>query len=106
MKIFALAATGLFATVAYASPASVEARNSGVVCTFSAATVSFTQWFPTDGSVQKINNNLSVSSIRCGGGDTCTFHGIDGSVTIVVGTTPKDVGPPQTQVSGSCVPSK
>ncbi|MCJ1348153.1 hypothetical protein MMC31_006384, partial [Peltigera leucophlebia] len=50
-------------------------------------------------------NNLSVNSIQCSGGATCTFHGIDGSVTIVVGTHPVVVAPPQTQVSGSCVPT-
>lgn len=32
----------------------------------------------------------------------CTFHGIDNSVTTVSGAELVDVGPPQTQVSGSC----
>jgi hypothetical protein len=47
-------------------------------------------------------NPLSISHIVSAGGATCTFHGIDGSVTTTVGTQTVDVGPPQTQISGSC----
>ena len=47
-------------------------------------------------------NPLSVSHIESQGGATCTIIGIDGSVTTVVGATTVDVGPPQTQVSGTC----
>ncbi|KAI4197519.1 MAG: hypothetical protein LQ348_002155 [Seirophora lacunosa] len=46
--------------------------------------------------------DLSVSMIRSEGGATCTFNGIDGSSTTVVGAQTVDVGPPQTQISGSC----
>lgn len=66
MKIFAIAATALFATVAYAAPALVEARNSDVEVTFIAATTSFTQTFVADDSLQTICNyqllNLPMSS--------------------------------------------
>lgn len=55
MKIFALAATALLATVAYAAPAPVEVRNSEVLVTFiGAADGSFTQYFSTSGSVEYI----------------------------------------------------
>lgn len=55
MKIFALAATALLATVAYAVPAPVEARNNDVLVTFiGAADASFTQYFSSGGSVEKI----------------------------------------------------
>ena len=37
------------------------------------------------------------------GGATCGFLGIDGSQTTVVGAQTVDVGPPQTQISGSCL---
>ena len=49
------------------------------------------------------DNPLSISHIKSEGGATCTFFGIDGSVTTVVGAQTVDVGPPQTQVSGSCL---
>ena len=48
-------------------------------------------------------NPLSISKIQLAGGATCTFHGIDGSSTTVVGAQIVDVGPPQTQISGSCL---
>lgn len=48
------------------------------------------------------DNPLSISHIRSAGGAVCSFHGIDGSDTVVVGAQTVDVGPPQTQVSGSC----
>jgi hypothetical protein len=92
-----------------------------------AAGASFDQLFPTDDSIQPISmkhtvipnmhwrtqltitllaNPLSVSQIQGHtDGYTCTFYGIDGSVTIVVGAQTVPVGPPQTQVSGSCSPS-
>lgn len=48
-------------------------------------------------------NVLSVSSISSStNGITCTFNGVDGSVTSVSGAQSADVGPPQTQVSGHC----
>lgn len=48
-------------------------------------------------------NPLSISHITSLGGATCSFVGIDGSHTVVVGAQTVDVGPPQTQVSGSCL---
>lgn len=73
MKVFALAAA-LLATVAYAAPASLEARNTEVLITITgaaqtpvevgkaevrvtftgAADASFTQYFSTDGSIEYI----------------------------------------------------
>lgn len=50
-----------------------------------------------------IVNPLSISHIQTNTeGVTCVFNGIDHSVTTVIGTQLVDVGPPQTQVSGSC----
>lgn len=46
---------------------------------------------------------LSVSHISSEGGASCTLFGIDGSTTTVVCANTVDVGPPQTQVSGSCL---
>lgn len=58
MKIFAIAATALLASVAYAAPALVEARNSASVEVefIGAADAKFSQHFPGDGSLQKISN--------------------------------------------------
>jgi hypothetical protein len=47
-------------------------------------------------------NPLSISQISSVGGGFCTFFGIDGSETTVVGAQTVPVGPPQTQVSGVC----
>ncbi|KAJ6190999.1 hypothetical protein N7519_001020 [Penicillium mononematosum] len=96
---------GLF--VAYAATASaipVKQRNHQVEITFiGAADAQFTQNIPTDGSVVSIENPLSVSHISSNtAGVQCTFNGIDHSVTVVNGVQWVDVGPPQTQVTGSC----
>lgn len=128
MKIFAIVAA-LLASVAYAAPALVEARNpaSVEVDFIGAAGAEFTQDFPADGSIQKISNyclfearpriivsniwplianKLSISKIKVPlRGFTGTFYGHDGSVTVVVGPGSSDVGPPQTQVSGKVYPS-
>lgn len=58
MKIFAIAATALLASVTYAAPALVEARNpvSVAVDFFGAAGAEFIQKFPADGSIQIISN--------------------------------------------------
>lgn len=46
---------------------------------------------------------LSISHISSADASVqCTFHGIDNSVTTVSGAELVDVGPPQTQISGSC----
>lgn len=48
-------------------------------------------------------NPLSISHISSStDGIDCTFHGVDNSVTSVSGVASVDVGPPQTQVSGTC----
>ena len=110
----------------------VEARQFAAQITFQGATpeAQFTMSFPADGTVVAISkscpspssgfyyslsftplnialtiiaaNPLSISHIKSAGGATCSFKGIDGSNTIVVGAQTVDVGPPQTQVSGSC----
>ena len=50
-----------------------------------------------------VANPLSISHVVSStNGVDCTFHGIDNSVTTVNGAESVDVGPPQTQVSGSC----
>ena len=49
------------------------------------------------------DNPLSVSHIVDNSGlGVCTFYGVDGSVTTVSDDDTVDVGPPQTQVSGTC----
>lgn len=46
---------------------------------------------------------LSISHISSADASVqCTFQGIDNSVTTVSGAELVDVGPPQTQISGSC----
>ncbi|MCJ1289022.1 hypothetical protein MMC34_000554 [Xylographa carneopallida] len=86
------------------TPATHEARQFQAQITFSgAAGASYTLSVPTDGSDFPINNPLSVSSISLAGGASCGFVGIDGSETTVVGADEVAVGPPQVQVSGSCL---
>ncbi|KAJ5738907.1 hypothetical protein N7493_002062 [Penicillium malachiteum] len=79
-------------------------RSSDVKVTFiGAADAEFVQYFPTDSQVVSISNVLSISHIEVeASGVTCTFGGIDNSVTTVTGPSTVDVGPPQTQVSGYC----
>jgi len=91
--------------LAASSAAPVDtARQFQAVITFNgAAGAFFTQLFPTDGQRHPITNPLSISTISSQGGATCTFFGIDGSQTTVVGAeTDVPVGPPQTQISGVC----
>jgi len=59
---------------------------------------------PCDGSNFLTDNLLSVSQIITDGTVecACSFFGIDGSVTFTFDNDEVDVGPPQTQVSGSC----
>ncbi|KAL2044814.1 hypothetical protein N7G274_002589 [Stereocaulon virgatum] len=107
MQTFTIAAAIAFlATSVYGAPASskAEARQFQALITFNGADPNayFTQSVPTDGSTFSIYNPLSVTSITSAGGATCTFYGIDGSQTVVVGAQTVPVGPPQTQVSGSC----
>ncbi|KAJ5911656.1 uncharacterized protein N7473_000959 [Penicillium subrubescens] len=97
----ALTLTVGLATAASASPVR---RTDQVAITFiGAADAQFSQSFPTDGSRVSITNPLSISHISSGtNGVSCTFHGIDNSDTTVNGAQTVDVGPPQTQVYGSC----
>ncbi|KAJ5497692.1 hypothetical protein N7453_006743 [Penicillium expansum] len=92
---------GLF--IAYAATTSaipVKQRDQEVEITFvGAADAQFTQSIPTDGSIVSIASRISSSNTA---GVQCTFDGIDHSVTIVNGAQLVDVGPPQTQVTGSC----
>ena len=66
MKIFAIAVTALLATVAYAAPALVEARNPLSVEVevefIGAAGAQFTIPFPDDGSLQEICVQLLPAS--------------------------------------------
>ncbi|KAJ5343946.1 hypothetical protein MYU51_002105 [Penicillium brevicompactum] len=95
----------LFAVAAVASAIPVK-RDDHVEITFiGAADAQFTQSFPSDGSAVSITNPLSISKISSGvNGFQCTFDGIDHSVTTVSGAETVDVGPPQTQLTGSCTP--
>ncbi|GLI77490.1 hypothetical protein PoHVEF18_005780 [Penicillium ochrochloron] len=93
-------------TVGLATAASARPvrRTDQVAITFiGAADAQFSQSFPTDGSQVSITNPLSISHIASStNGVSCTFHGIDNSDTTVNGAQTVDVGPPQTQVHGSC----
>ncbi|KAJ6051753.1 uncharacterized protein N7446_006388 [Penicillium canescens] len=82
----------------------VEHQNNDVQVTFiGAANALFTQVFPINGGSVQITNPLSISHIVSDrDGVTCVFNGIDHSVTTITGTQLVDVGPPQTQISGSC----
>ncbi|KAJ5473155.1 hypothetical protein N7475_002721 [Penicillium sp. IBT 31633x] len=85
------------------TPPTPPAEDQVHVTFFGAADAQFSQSFPMTGELVKITNPLSISHITTGTeGITCTFNGIDHSVTAVTGTQLVDVGPPQTQVSGSC----
>ncbi|KAJ9265969.1 hypothetical protein DTO212C5_6530 [Paecilomyces variotii] len=92
----------VLAAVSSACP--MEKKHFSAEITFiGAAGASFTQSFIVDGSNVAITNPLSISHISsAAGGAKCTFKGIDGSNTVTVGAETVDVGPPQTQVSGSC----
>ncbi|KAL1847171.1 hypothetical protein Plec18167_002014 [Paecilomyces lecythidis] len=92
----------VLAAVSTAAPA--EKKQFSAEITFiGAAGASFSQSFVADGSSIAITNPLSISHISSDGGATCSFKGVDGSNTVVVGAETVDVGPPQTQVSGSCL---
>ncbi|KAJ6002501.1 hypothetical protein N7451_005048 [Penicillium sp. IBT 35674x] len=79
-------------------------RSYGAKVTFiGAADAQFVQYFPIDGLTYSISNVLSISHIELDkAGVTCTFDGVDNSVTSVTGPETVDVGPPQTQVKGTC----
>ncbi|KAL4778353.1 hypothetical protein BJX76DRAFT_366391 [Aspergillus varians] len=83
---------------------SLALRQNTVQITFiGAADAQFTQDFPEDGSTVKITDPLSISHISSSTpGVSCTFNGIDHGTTTVTGVQTVDVGPPQTQIQGSC----
>ncbi|MCJ1407881.1 hypothetical protein MMC19_001952 [Ptychographa xylographoides] len=94
----------LTACVSAAPTPQVVARQFEVQVTFiGAADAEYTLSIPADGSLVTIDNHLSVSKISSAGGASCSFRGIDGSDTTVVGAQTVDVGPPQTQTQGSCL---
>ncbi|GAT19444.1 similar to An07g00330 [Aspergillus luchuensis] len=99
------------------NPGQTQPTGGQVLITFvGAANAQFQQQFPTNGVSTKINcsgmlteelrqsgNPLSISHISSTtGGVKCTFNGIDNSVTTINGAQTVDVGPPQTQISGTC----
>ncbi|KAJ5374339.1 hypothetical protein N7517_006345 [Penicillium concentricum] len=86
------------------APAGDHPHGDEVHVTFiGAADAQFTQSFPSNGDWVQIANPLSISHIQTSAeGITCVFNGVDHSVTTAIGTQLVDVGPPQTQVSGSC----
>ncbi|KAE8354276.1 hypothetical protein BDV28DRAFT_131413 [Aspergillus coremiiformis] len=89
--------------VGSAQPESRSGTGQVDITFIGAADAQFTQGFPTDGSSITISNPLSISHIASSTeGVSCTFNGVDNSVTSVTGAQTVDVGPPQTQVSGSC----
>ncbi|KAJ6010806.1 hypothetical protein N7451_002218 [Penicillium sp. IBT 35674x] len=99
-----LTGLNILLALATASNASPVKRTNDVEITFiGAANAQFTQNFPVDGSSVSISDVLSISHISSADASVqCTFHGIDNSVTTVSGAELVDVGPPQTQISGSC----
>ncbi|GES58903.1 hypothetical protein ATEIFO6365_0003018600 [Aspergillus terreus] len=99
MKTSAIAAAlAALAGVASAGPVVFD-----VTVTFhGAADASYTRYIPADGSTVILNDALSISKISSTGRATCTFHGVDGSVTTVNDGQTVDVGPPQTQTWGTC----
>ncbi|KAL6716791.1 hypothetical protein ACLMJK_004703 [Lecanora helva] len=109
MKTFTVAALAtLMAAVTQAAPAAStpkEARVFYASLTFTGAgpnPPSYSLSEPADSSEFLIDNPLSVSHISSVGGAICTITGLDGSTTTIVGEQTVDVGPPQTQVRGSC----
>ncbi|KAL2001891.1 hypothetical protein VTN02DRAFT_1046 [Thermoascus thermophilus] len=102
MKFTLLSIVAALAAVSQAAPGGkpFEAH----ITFIGAADASFSQDFPINGAVIPISNPLSISHICSKGGARCTFYGIDGSVTTVVGDETVDVGPPQTQIKGACWP--
>ncbi|MCJ1400075.1 hypothetical protein MMC11_003278 [Xylographa trunciseda] len=114
MQTFTIASALVFLTaIAQAAPARVAARHGHgpghefkAQITFEGATPEafFTESVRTDNVPFYITNPLSISHIKSDGGASCTFFGVDNSVTSVYGAETVDVGPPQTQVSGICSP--
>ncbi|OJJ04875.1 hypothetical protein ASPVEDRAFT_153196 [Aspergillus versicolor CBS 583.65] len=90
-------------TLGAALPLATRGQDAAQITFIGAADAQFTQDFPKDGSAVTITNPLSISHISSNNPDvTCTFTGIDDSSTTTNGVAFVDVGPPQTQVQGSC----
>ncbi|KAL8909402.1 MAG: hypothetical protein Q9207_000237 [Kuettlingeria erythrocarpa] len=106
MKVFTIStAIALMASLAAAAPAATQPEARQVLITIAfigAADGVFYQTELADGSSFGVYNPLSISHIQVLGGATCTFTGIDGSVTTVTGDSTVDVGRPQTQIQGTC----
>lgn len=125
MKLSIISFIAALAAVTTASPVPDSKHASAHITFIGAADGEFTQNFKTDGSSQKISmfafyclptvkielsrngtdclaNPLSISKISAPSGVTCAFLGVDGQVTTVDGPSTVDVGPPQTQVTGTC----
>ncbi|KAI4162896.1 MAG: hypothetical protein LQ342_003407 [Letrouitia transgressa] len=103
MKFLAIPTALLLAVSSVSAAPAIETRQFAAQITFyGAADAKYSLSIPADGSVVRITNPLSVSKISSLGGATCSFKGIDGSNTVVVGAQTVDVGPPQTQISATC----
>ncbi|KAI4209332.1 MAG: hypothetical protein LQ351_007724 [Letrouitia transgressa] len=110
MKFLAISAALLLAVSSASAAPVVEDRQFAAQITFyGAADAKYSLSIPADGRIVPIMdlifqpaNPLSVSKISSLGGATCSFKGVDGSNTIVVGAQIVDVGPPQTQISANC----
>ncbi|MCJ1354006.1 MAG: hypothetical protein MMC33_003993 [Icmadophila ericetorum] len=93
----------------YASPVpegALEARQNvfdALVICYGAAGAQVTFEIPADNQPHAITESLSCSMLCLEGGATCLVTGIDGSETELIGAMCADVGPPQVQVSGSCL---
>ncbi|KAF3007199.1 hypothetical protein E8E14_005564 [Neopestalotiopsis sp. 37M] len=108
MQFLTLAATALLASTGLAARAEGAARRSTFTAEVEfqgAADAVFTQWVPTDGSVQTVYTDLSVSHIEVINAPAslnCHAYGVDGSDTYTYGPGVVDVGPPQVQTTISC----
>ncbi|KAF9887506.1 hypothetical protein FE257_010084 [Aspergillus nanangensis] len=102
MKTSVIAAT-LTTLAGLVSATPVDKRSAVATIRFEgAADAGFTQGFLVDDQIYGIFDKLSISHIKGAEGAVCTFHGVDGSTTVVSGSQTVDVGPPQTQIWGTC----
>jgi len=79
------------------------ARQFNAIITFTGGPASYTLQIPADNTVVPIDNNLAIDQISSEGGATCSFFGVDGSYIVIPGAGTATVGPPQAQVSASCL---
>lgn len=105
---FTAAASALFAGLAAAAPQDNQARNGqSVTLTFwAAAENTFTVNVPLDGTTVSIASDLSFSKIQSSTTSkrvtVCHAYGVDGSDTILYGSSSADIGPPQEQTYAVC----